>query len=149
GMAEVQAEIVSTLARTQEDSRRLEILNGLILALQGERQAPKPPGWDAVESRLNQSASAAVRARTQTLSLKFGSSNALASLRQSLMVSSSDPGARQTALDSLLGARDPELAPLLQQLLADEALRGQALRGLAAYDDPKTPAAILKVYPNL
>jgi putative heme-binding domain-containing protein len=38
---------------------------------------------------------------------------------------------------------------LLQQLLGDEALRSSALRGLAAYDDPKTPLAILKAYPSL
>src|SRR5262249_12076506 len=36
-----------------------------------------------------------------------------------------------------------DLAPLLQQLLAEAPVRAQALRGLAAYDDPQTPSAIL------
>jgi putative membrane-bound dehydrogenase-like protein len=149
GTAEAMAEIVTALERTQDDVRRLEILNGLTRALQGQRRVPKPPGWDAVESKLYQSLNTGVRSLTQSLALKFGSATALAALRQTLMSPAADPGARQMALDSLLGSRDPELAPLLQQLLADEALRGSALHGLAAYDDPKTPVAILKVYPSL
>jgi len=149
GTSEALAEIVTRLARTQDDGRRLEILNGLSRALQGQRQVARPSGWDSVEPKLNHSADASVRSLAQSVALKFGSSNALASLRQTLMSPSADPGARQTALDSLLGARDPELAPVLQQLLEDGALRASALRGLAAYDDPKTPGAILKIYPSI
>ena len=149
GTSEALAEILTTLDRTRDDARRLEILNGLNLALKGQRQAPMPPGWDIVEIKLNQSSNAAVRAQAQSLALRFGSSTALASLRESLLNASADPGARQTAIDALLGARDPELAPLLQQLLTDDTLRDSALRGLAAYDDPKTPAAILNIYSNL
>src|SRR6185295_6652737 len=38
--------------------------------------------------------------------------------------------------------------PALQSLLKDPVMRGGVLRGLAAYDDAKTPAAILDVYPD-
>ena len=38
----------------------------------------------------------------------------------------------------------PKLATDLQALVADKALRGLALRSLAAYDDPTTPEAILR-----
>jgi len=65
------------------------------------------------------------------------------------MERSADPTIRNVALESLLAANDPGLPPLLQELLTDEPLRGQALRALARYDDPKTPEAILKVYPEL
>ena len=70
-------------------------------------------------------------------------------LRETLMNRSAGAGARQTAADSLLAAKDQGLAPLLQQLLTDEAMRGTALRGLASYDDPKTPGSILRIYPEL
>ena len=50
------------------------------------------------------------------------------------------------ALASLLGASDSKLAPVLHRLLAEAALRGPAIRGLAAYDDPKTPRLILAAY---
>ena len=54
-----------------------------------------------------------------------------------------------TILASLLAARDKELPAVLHALLKEAALRGDALRGLAAYDDQKTPAAILEVYGSL
>ena len=46
----------------------------------------------------------------------------------------------------MLGIRDPELPPVLQKLVADPAVRGTALRGLATYDDAATPAAVLGAY---
>ncbi len=36
--------------------------------------------------------------------------------------------------------------PVLQDLLADSAVRDAAIKGLAAFDDPKTPDLILKRY---
>ena len=62
---------------------------------------------------------------------------------------SADSNARRTALNSLLDTKDAGLPPLLQQLLNDADLRGASVRGLAAYDDPKTPVAILAVYNSL
>src|SRR5690606_26118580 len=70
-------------------------------------------------------------------------------LKKTLMDTRADSNARQTALTSLLQARAPGLAPVLQDLLKDSALRGSALRALATVDDANTPAAILEVYPSL
>ena len=47
---------------------------------------------------------------------------------------------------TLLLSRPHDLAPTLQSLLKDPSLRRPALRGLAAFDDPKTPAMILAHY---
>jgi putative heme-binding domain-containing protein len=56
---------------------------------------------------------------------------------------------RLAALTSLVNAKDPQLAPVLLKLITDSALSGAALRALAQYDDPRTPAVILKVYSTL
>jgi putative heme-binding domain-containing protein len=56
---------------------------------------------------------------------------------------------RVAAMDALIRAKDTQAVPVLQSLLEDEALRGPAIRGLATFDDAKTPAAVLKVYKNL
>src|SRR5690606_24475622 len=50
------------------------------------------------------------------------------------------------ALDALLRVKDPELLPALLKLLADPELREPALSGLALYDDPAVPAAVLAIY---
>ena len=146
---EAFAAIAATLQRATDDARRLDILNGLSFALKGRRSAPMPKGWEAAEAKLSQSQSAEVRAQAQALSLTFGSAKALAGLEQTLMDSTAETSARRTALESLLGAKDSGLAPLLQKLLGDLSLQGPALRGLAAYDDSKTPAAILDIYGSL
>ena len=138
---------LAQILRESDDAQlQLDILRGLSAALKGRRTAPMPAGWDAVEAKLATSANSEVRTLTQTLSLTFGSARAKASLRALAADAKAEAGARRTALESLLGIRDPELPPVLQQLVADPAVRSPALRGLAAYDDAGTPAAILAAY---
>lgn len=143
------AAITSSLLRVTDDARRLDILNGLSAALKGQRQVKMPEGWASVESGLAASDNAEIRALVQSLSLTFGSANALVELRKTLMDKSADPAARKTAFDSLMGAKDAGLPPLLRQLLTDRAMRSAALRGLGSYDDAETPGAILALYPSL
>jgi putative membrane-bound dehydrogenase-like protein len=143
------AAITRALNASKSDTHRIGILNGLSFALKGRRNAPMPDGWAEIETRLSSSPNAEVRAQVLALSLTFGSANAVTALKQTLMDKAADVTARKSAADSLLAAKDPGLPPLLQQLLEDPPLRGSALRGLAGYDDPKTPAAILGVYSSL
>ena len=141
--------LVQVLAQTDDPQFQLDVLKGMAEGLKGKRGVTMPAGWEDLSTKLSRSANPEIRALVQGLSLTFGSSSALAALRQQLMDAKADPAARRRALDSLLAAKDPELALPLRQLLADPALRAGALRGLAAYDDAATPAAILGVYPSL
>jgi putative membrane-bound dehydrogenase-like protein len=146
---EAFAAITETLSRTRDDAHRIDILNGLAFALQGQRKADMPKGWAAIEAKLSTSPNTEVRAQVQSLSLTFGSPGAVAALKKTLMDKSAQLSARRTAYDSLMSAKDPDLAPLLQDLLTDPDMQGSALRGLAAYDDSKTPTAILDIYKSL
>jgi putative heme-binding domain-containing protein len=141
--------LVRVLRGTADAELQRDILRGLSAAFKGRRQLPMPQGWEAVETRLEASPNAEVRALAQSLSLTFGSTRALETLRKTASDNSADSNARRMALSSLLDVKDAELPPLLHQLLNDADLRGAAVRGLAAYDDPKTPAAILAVYNSL
>jgi putative membrane-bound dehydrogenase-like protein len=150
GTADAYAAITDALMRVADrEAQALDMLNGLTEALRGRRSVSMPAGWDKLETKLGASPNAEVRARSQALSLTFGSASALATLKQTLMDSSAAAGARRMAGDALLAAKEPTLAPLLQQLVTDANMRGLALRGLASYDDPRTPAAILNAYPTL
>jgi putative heme-binding domain-containing protein len=53
---------------------------------------------------------------------------------------------RRRVLTALVERRVPDVAQDLPTLLGDPALRGQALRALAAYDNPATPEIILPRY---
>jgi putative heme-binding domain-containing protein len=147
--ADTLGPLVEVLGQTDDPQFQLDVLKGLSDGLKGRRGVPMPAGWEGVATKLGQSPNAQVRELVQSLSLTFGSASALTALRQQLLDAKADPARRRNALDSLLAAKDPTLAGTLHLLLNDPALRGAALRGLAAYDDAKTPAAILAVYPSL
>jgi putative heme-binding domain-containing protein len=99
--------------------------------------------------KLSASPDAEVRQGVQVLSVLFGDPAAVAELRRLARDVKADAAARQTALTALRDRPGPELLALAQELLADREMRGPALRALAAFDDPKTPALILKHYSSL
>ena len=141
--------LVSALSGMTEPEQQQNCLDGINLALRGVRRVNMPQGWPAVATNLSKSPNEAIRAAAQALAVTFGDPEALANMRALLADKSQDLAARQKALESLLAAKDEKLAPTLQQLLDEAALRGPVLRGLAAYDDAKTPAAIFALYSQL
>jgi putative heme-binding domain-containing protein len=98
---------------------------------------------------LQDSKDQAVRDRALALAVVFGSEDAFKLLRERLADAKHPLEQRQAALASLLQARDAKLVPLLHELVTDNGLGAAALRGLANFDDPKTPAKILAAYDKL
>jgi putative heme-binding domain-containing protein len=141
--------LVAGLAKTDDVAVQLTYLHGLQDGLKGRREVPIPAGWSDVYAKLSRSRSAEVRQCATALAVTFGDRRAFETLREMAASSDADAATRQSALAALLDARDKELPPLLHKLVGDQALRGAALRGLASYDDPKTPDVILAVYPSL
>ncbi|HMJ89517.1 MAG TPA: c-type cytochrome, partial [Candidatus Acidoferrum sp.] len=141
--------ITEKLADLSDTAKQLDMLQGLSAALKGQRSVPMPAGWDDVETKLAKSDNADVRTLGQTISLTFGSKNALASLRKTLGDGSASLASRRAALDSLMSVKDTELPPALQSLLGDRDLQSAALRALGGFNDPKTADAILGVYSSL
>src|SRR5438093_7269624 len=74
--------LVSLLRGTADPELQLDILRGLSAAFKGRRQVPMPKGWQAMEAQLEASPNADVRALAQSLSVTFGSTSALVTLRK-------------------------------------------------------------------
>jgi putative heme-binding domain-containing protein len=142
-------QLVRLLGSSNDTQLQLDLLRGLSQAMEGRPQVPMPAGWDAVEPALARSGNGEIRSLTQALGLKFGSPAALAALKQTLRNPQADTGERRNALRALLTVRDPEMLALLQALVRDSALSADAVRGLAAFGDEKTPGAILSAYATL
>jgi putative membrane-bound dehydrogenase-like protein len=142
-------QVVRVLSEAPDAGRELTLLHAVNEALKGHRHVEMPKGWADVFARLSQSKDAEVRSQSLALAVTFGDPKAMAELRSVLASKDAAPAARQGALAALLGAGDKELAPVLQGLVADKAVRGGAIRGLADYDDPKTPGILLGAYPSL
>ncbi len=137
------------LGRTPSPPVQLSILKAINEGLKGRRQVPMPKSWPAMSGPLLKSADAEVNAEATALALTFGDPLALAKLRTVLASDNSPLAQRRQALDALLGAKDPQLAPTLQKLVGAPELRAAALRGLALYDDANTPKIVLEAYPQL
>jgi len=142
-------QLVRLLGESRDAQLQLDLLRGLSQAMEGRAQVPMPVGWDIVEPALVKSGNTEIRSLTQALGLKFGSPAALAALKVTLRNSAGDAGERRNALKALLTVKDAELPALLQALVKDGALSSDALRGLAASGDAKTPETILSAYASL
>jgi putative membrane-bound dehydrogenase-like protein len=138
--------LVGVLTESDDTDVQLDVLRGTYEALRGRRKVTAPEGWSAVYSKLASSKNAEIREKVLQLSVLFGDPQALAALRKTANNPKADAAARRNALQSLIEKRPPDLLPLLRSLLADRALRGVALRGLASYGDSGTPALILEKY---
>src|SRR5690349_2883964 len=143
------ASLVSVLKDAKDPQLQLDILRGISAALKGHRSVSMPEGWSAVESKLTASKNAEISTLAQTLGLTFGSQKALAALRETALDTKKQIAVRRAAVQSLLSVKDSALPEILQKLLKTGDLRSDALRGLAAYDDPNTASAILAVYSQL
>ena len=141
--------LVQVLGTSDDPQFHLDILKGMSDGIQGRRGVKMPAGWEEIAAKLGKSPNPQVRDLVQSLSLTFGSASALGGFQQTLMDPKADPKAREAALAALLAAKDASLAISLQQLLRDPVVRASALRGLALYDDAKSPARVLEIYPSL
>lgn len=141
--------LVQGLREADDDDTRLTFLQGMNEALKGRRQVEAPSGWTEAYAVVSKSDNDQVMFQAAVLAATFGEPQALAQLRA--VVKSTDVPAprRAEALDALLKVRDSTLPELLQTLVRKGDLRSAALRGLAAFDHPQTPAVILEAYSQL
>ncbi len=138
--------LVEVLGASDDAGFHLDILKGINEALKGRRRVDMPKAWPAVYKLLRDSKDAQVRELAQALAIVFGDASAFDALKKTMMDAKADAGERRRSLASLLSAKAADLAPLLQQLIDDKALRADAIKALAAYDDAKTPQVLLAGY---
>jgi len=141
--------VVEGVRKAPNSAARLVALRAMNRALEGRRQVDMPTGWPETFDACLADTDAEVRGQASALAVTFGDPAALRSLRGVLVDPKAGANPRREALASLLKARVKTLAPDLQKLLADPDLRGEALRGLSAFDDTRTPSAVLAIYPIL
>jgi putative membrane-bound dehydrogenase-like protein len=138
--------LVEGLGEVKEARVQLAFLRGMNQALVGRRQVEPPAGWAEVYPRVLAGNDAQVRGQALALAVTFGDKQAMATLHKTMLDTRAETAARKQALSVLLQARSPGLAASLQGLVGDQDLRGDALRGLAAFDDPRSAAIILKKF---
>jgi putative membrane-bound dehydrogenase-like protein len=129
-----------------DDAARRDLLAGMLDALQGRNMAATPTDWARAAAALHQSSDPIVRLRAAMLGLILGDDEQARALRTRLDDAGLPINERRDILRFLIERRAPGLAADLLARLDDPAWRGPALRGLAAFDDPGIPGALLDRY---
>ena len=141
--------LVAGLEKSNDAGLQLAFLDAIRTSLTGQRRVAPPAAWAAVSKKLSESSDARLRLQAETLGVTFGDEAALANVRTRIADTSAPIESRRESLAALLAAKDAKLAGVLQKLLAEPAMREQALAGLAQVSDPQTAALVLARYDEL
>ena len=136
--------LVQTLGKVENSATQANILSGMNASLRGRHGLTVPKEWPDLYEKLKASPNENVRKQAELLSAVFGGDAALADFRKKVADGGVSAEARLSALESLLSAQDAQTLPILLDLAKQTGpLRDAALRGLANYEDPRIPAAII------
>jgi putative heme-binding domain-containing protein len=135
---------VIALVKSVGDAACRDMLGGAREALRGRKHVARPEGWASAFAELVARRDPDVIEQALLLGLDVGEPKAVGVLRRIALDAETPADERARMLAALVERRVPKLAADLQGLTADKALRGLALRSLAAYDDPATPETILR-----
>ncbi len=142
--------LVQELDKAQDNATRLLFLRTMRTAMQGRKGLQPPADWPAVAQRLRTATKGAetpLHWQMLGVSAVFNDEAAATALSERLVDGAKVSLEQQRdALAALVQAARPELAETLLTLLSQPDLRGDAIRGLATLDDPKTPQRLLAVY---
>ncbi len=141
---------ISTTLVTAGTGKRAAILRGLLAAAAGRQNLAEPASWPVAYESLRTDENPAVRQQARTLALLFGSKAALDEFRSLLADPTAKPESRREAINALVTQRDAETLDLLLPLVSDGGpLRIDAIRALAAYDDPRISKLLVSKYNSL
>ena len=138
--------LLASLGNLDDAASQQLVVEEISAAIATRGKLTMPVGWPDVYAKLAASESEAVRRLAQRIAIKFGDKSIFPALRAIITDAEAAEDGRRQALAALLDGKDAQLPPVLYKLLDDEALRGDALRGLARYNTPEAPGEILARY---
>ena len=141
--------LVEGLKDAKDDATRLTFLRGMNESLKGRKGVEVPAGWNELFISLIETRNIELKMQLVSVGAALGDKLVIETLRRMIGDDNSSLQERREAIRILVRAQDAPAADSLRFVLANNDLRGDALRGLAAFDDPKAPAAILAIYDSL
>lgn len=138
--------VLRDLVDLPDSARQLDFLAGVQEALGGRRSSPMPTSWKVIYGKLSNSEDKSIPHIAHRLAVLFGDPEVIAATRQTVAGIGLPAAARNEAIDMLTQIKDPQLPELLFQVLGQRDVAAAAIRALATYDNPATPARILEHY---
>ncbi|MCE7040891.1 PVC-type heme-binding CxxCH protein [Dyadobacter sp. CY312] len=128
-------------------ANQIDLLEGMRDGLEGRSDVKTPANWKPTYVKLKQS-TGKVAALATELAQYFGDTEAAKTYLTTLKNASAPVAQRQKALQSLASRQRPELVKELPALLATPALRFDAIRAIASYDQEPLGKLLLEKYPG-
>ena len=144
--ADAVEEVLAALDK--KSGNRVSLLEGLRDALEGRNDLTAPARWKGLYDDLRKSG-AQVAGLAEEIAQLFGDTEAARRSLAILKDNNRKGDERRKALTLLAAQQRPELVEVLPGLLADPALRLEAIRAIAQYDNGELGSLLLKKYPGL
>jgi len=142
--------IVQFAIRTSERQGRLDVLRGIVAALEHRGRMVPPPSWEALYGQATASSDDELRSLGARLAVVFGDRRAMEQLQRNLRDAGLSVVERRLALQTMLKLPGAVSVELLHDVVrADEELRKDAIGALVSRSSGATPDVLLDVYPAL
>ncbi len=139
-------QIVESLSTSQDIALVRSTLEGFSQGLKGRRQATAPLAWDKFASDISRFQDPELVNTIRNLSVIFGDGRALEELEEIAVDSGLDYGVRDSALQTLITARSPNLQQICIQLLKDPKINVAAAKGLSVLGDEVSGRELIRNY---
>ncbi|MDX1943796.1 MAG: c-type cytochrome [Pirellulaceae bacterium] len=139
-------ELVRVLNKSDDPKLQVDLCAGLCDAFRGRRSMKMPASWPEAAARLKSSPIPQVKNLAYELAVVFGDRDVATELRQIALDERATPTSRARALEVLAIRPSADQVPLLLTLLDEAGLRGDAIRGLAAYEAQEIPGKLVALY---
>ncbi len=144
----VDADRVNTLVASLDGLKqnRQALLTGFLQGLEGRTDLSTPVQWKSLYRTLSKDQQTASLALA--ISQQFGDGEAAAQYVETITSGEASVDQRNQAIKALAAKQRTELPPVLPELWEIPELRIEAIRAVAAYQDPKLGAELLAAYPD-
>src|SRR5690606_20956701 len=124
-----------------------QLLSGMLSGMEGRTKLATPPNWQAVSSTIQRSGGKA-QELAGDISAVFGDSEATQRAFVVLHNKRAPVEARKRALRTLAAQQQKDLIAELPNILKDAALRKEAIRSVAAFDNEALGRLLVERYPG-
>lgn len=149
--------LLSALAKEKTGAGVVYLLKATQSGLAGRKSAGTPAAWEAAWNNIEDvlqrrpdakeaKARAEITDLREALAVAFGDQRMFPRLRTALLDGKAPLDRRQYALKTLAGGKDPLLPGTLVKLLADSAIRLDALQAMLAGPAPDAPSALIAAF---
>jgi putative membrane-bound dehydrogenase-like protein len=141
------AQVVDTALQNHDETIRLDLLQGMLDALDSRGLQAAPASWSKLYRQVSSAEHPLLRSVAVRLAIIFGDERAIARLRETVLNPTDAASDRSDALRALLQVQDGAPIEMLHQLVAkDTILRHDALHALVISNAPSTARVLLDQY---